>query len=175
MLSTYNGRAGFARVGMYSNYAVISQQTHEVCSEDDVFVHDYLASVQVLKNDLHRLYLDVKTMFPQEIFWDFNMLVEVRHNQIPMKWMAEEFDLNLDGVEFLTFKPRTEYSMHAIYKDPVTRAPIPITKDIFTAIVDGVKAQTSSVFYFAFLVVFGILYFAFLVVFFHFLGFSLSI
>jgi hypothetical protein len=121
---------------------------------NDVFVCDYLAFVQVLKNDLHRLYLDVKTMFTQEIFWDFNMLVEVRHDQIPMKWTAEEFDLNLEGVEFLTFEPGVKYSMHAIYKDPVTRAPIPVTKDIFTAIVDGVKAQTSGIFYFAFLVVF---------------------
>jgi hypothetical protein len=78
---------------------------------NDVFVCDYLASVQVLKNDLHRLYVDERTMFTHEIFWDFNMLVEVHADQIPMKWTIEEFDLNLEGVEFLTFEPRAEYSM----------------------------------------------------------------
>jgi hypothetical protein len=73
-----------------------------------------------------------------------------------MKWMAEEFDLNLEGIEFLSFEPGAEYSMRAIYRDPVTRAPIPVIKDIFIAIVNGVNAQTSSIFHFAFLVVFSL-------------------
>ena len=92
----------------------LANKLMKFAKRNDVFVCDYLASVQVFKNDLHRLYLDEKTIFTQEIFWNFNMLVEVRHDQISMKWIAEEFDLNLERVKFITFEPGAKYSMRAI-------------------------------------------------------------
>jgi hypothetical protein len=156
MLSTYNGRAGLAQVGLYSTYAAISQQTHEVCSKEWC-VCVWLPSI----------YSSAQEWFAQVVLgWEDDVHLgnilglqhtrEVRHNQILMKWMAEEFDLNLEGIEFLSFEPGAEYSMRAIYRDPVTRAPIPVIKDIFIAIVNGVNAQTSSIFHFAFLVVFSL-------------------
>jgi hypothetical protein len=104
--------------------------------------------VEELKSQLRNLYLEERTKFTQEIFWDFNMLVEVRHDTIPMNWETNPLDLNLEGIEFLSFTPGEGHSMRAIYRDPVTRVAIPVTKDIYVAIFQGVKAQAFGKFFF---------------------------
>jgi hypothetical protein len=71
--------------------------------------------VEELKSQLRNLYLEERTKFTQEIFWDFNMLVEVRHDTIPMNWETYPLDFNLEGIEFLSFIPGEGYSMHATY------------------------------------------------------------
>ena len=42
-------------------------------------------------------------MYIQEAFWDFNALMEVKYDVIPMKQVTRELDLNVDDVEFLAF------------------------------------------------------------------------
>jgi hypothetical protein len=49
------------------------------------------------------MYIEEQTMYIQEAFWDFNALVEVKHDVIPMKWVTTELDLNADDIEFLAF------------------------------------------------------------------------
>ena len=78
------------------------------------------------------------------------MLVEVRHDTILMNWKTDPLDLNLEGIEFLSFTLGDGYSMHAIFRDPVTRVLIPMTKDIYVAIFQGVKAQASGKFSYLF-------------------------
>jgi hypothetical protein len=91
--------------------------------------------------DLQKLYVENKTQFTQEAFWDFIALIEARHDCIPMKWVTDELDLNLEGMEFLSFKPGVGYSMRAMYRDPITNDEISIIRDIFATLVDGMKSQ----------------------------------
>jgi hypothetical protein len=125
----------------------LTNKLMKYAQRNDVFVSDYLAAVEELKSQLRNLYLEERTKFTQEIFWDFNMLVEVRHDTIPMNWETNPLDLNLEGIEFLSFTPGEGHSMRAIYRDPVTRVAIPVTKDIYVAIFQGVKAQASGKFF----------------------------
>jgi hypothetical protein len=43
----------------------------------DVFVCDYLAGMKILQTNLTNMYVNEKTRFMQEAFWDFNALVNV--------------------------------------------------------------------------------------------------
>jgi hypothetical protein len=87
------------------------------------------------------MYIEETTKFKSEAFWDFNALVEVRHDAIPMKWVTEEeLDLNASRIEFLSFELKG-HSIPAIFKDPVTKATCPVTRDVYVCIVAGVKTQ----------------------------------
>jgi hypothetical protein len=71
----------------------------------DVYVCDFLVAIKKLQLDLTRMYIEETTKFKSEAFWDFNALVEVRYDAIPMKWVTEEeLDLNATGIEFLSFE-----------------------------------------------------------------------
>jgi hypothetical protein len=85
-----------------------------------------------------------KTQFTQEAFWDFTALIEAKHDYILMKWVTNELDLNMEGMEFLSFEPRAGHSMQAMYRDPITKDKIPITQDIFAALVDRMKSQAAG-------------------------------
>jgi membrane protein CcdC involved in cytochrome C biogenesis len=61
----------------------------------DMIVCDFLVAIKKLQLDLTMMYIKETTKFKSEAFWDFNALVEVRHDAIPMKWVIEEeLDLN---------------------------------------------------------------------------------
>jgi hypothetical protein len=105
---------------------------------NEVFVCDYLAAVKQLQMDLARHYLDNKTKYTQESFWDFNALCDARHDVIPMKWVTEDLDLNASGVEFLSFSPK-DHSIPACFKDPVTKHEARVTREIYAAIIDSVQ------------------------------------
>jgi hypothetical protein len=49
------------------------------------------------------------------------------HDCILMKWVTDEVNLNLEGMDFLSFEPGAGYSMRAMYRDPITKDEIPIT------------------------------------------------
>jgi hypothetical protein len=60
-----------------------------------MIVCDFLVAIKKLQLDLTMMYIKETTKFKSEAFWDFNALVEVRHDAIPMKWVIEEeLDLN---------------------------------------------------------------------------------
>jgi hypothetical protein len=52
-------------------------------------------------------------------------------------------DLNASAVEFLSFEPK-DYSIPACFKDPVTKSEVPVTREVYSAIIDSVKEQASS-------------------------------
>jgi hypothetical protein len=61
------------------------------------------------------MYIEEKTRFSHEAFWDFNALVGQTHDVIPMKWCTkEEVDLNTSGAEFLTFQCK-EHTIRATF------------------------------------------------------------
>jgi hypothetical protein len=113
---------------------------------NSVFVCDFLAAVKILQKDLIEMYaVGDKTAYTQPAFWDFNALVSQTHDSIPMKWTSDELDLNASGVEYLTFEPK-DCSIKATFRDPVTKTPIPVTREVWTCIIDSIKAQASGVF-----------------------------
>jgi hypothetical protein len=73
---------------------------------NEVFVCDYLAAVKQLQTNLAKHYVDSKSKYSQEDFWDLNALCEARHDVILMNWVTEDLDLNASGVEFLSFEPK---------------------------------------------------------------------
>jgi hypothetical protein len=91
------------------------------------------------------MYVEEKTRFTQPNFWDFNALIEARHDAIPMRWISTSngLDLNALGVEYLAFEPK-EHSFRATYRDPITQDNIPMTREIYVAIVAGVKTQATG-------------------------------
>jgi hypothetical protein len=50
-----------------------------------------------LKHEFTNLYLEERSNFTQDILWNFNILVKVRHHTILMKWEANPLDLNFKG------------------------------------------------------------------------------
>jgi hypothetical protein len=53
-------------------------------------------------------------------------------------------DLNAEGVEFLCFMPKEDIVIRACYIDPVTKQARQVTREIYTAIIDIIKAQASG-------------------------------
>jgi hypothetical protein len=111
----------------------------EFAQSRNVFISDYLAAVKECQMEITAFYIDSVTKFIQDQFWDFNALIEVKHDGIPMRWVPEPMDLNTLGVEFLAFTP-VGHSIRAEHRDLVTGLPEGITKELFATIVDDVKA-----------------------------------
>jgi hypothetical protein len=99
--------------------------------------------VQLLKNDMLQYYIEPGTTFTQLGFWDFNALSPRTHDAIPTQWMIDELNLNSSGIEYLTFTPR-DHSIPATFRDPVTQAPIVVTREVFSAIIDNAKSQAKG-------------------------------
>jgi hypothetical protein len=109
---------------------------------NDVFIFDYLAAVKTLQVNLAQMYLEPKIQFTQPTFWDFNALVDVRYDVIPMQWIpsSNTLDLNAFGAKYLAFTPK-EYMFRTTFRDPITHDNILVTREVFAAIFAGVKTQ----------------------------------
>jgi hypothetical protein len=59
---------------------------------------------------------------------------------IPSRWIIDALDLNSTGLEFLAFEP-PGHNIRAIFKDPVTKDCMLVTREVFAAIIIQVKAQ----------------------------------
>lgn len=92
-----------------------------------------------------KIYIEEKTRFTQPNFWDFIALIEAQHDAIPMRWIlaSNGLDLNALRVEYLAFEPK-EYNFRATYRDPITQDNIPVTREIYIAIIVGVKTQVTG-------------------------------
>jgi hypothetical protein len=117
----------------------------KAAQRNDVFISDYLAAVKTLQVDLAQMYLEPKTQFTQATFWDFNALVDAMHDAIPMRWIpsSNTLDLNASGAEYLAFTPK-EHMFRATFWDPITQENIPITREVYAAIIAGVKTQAAG-------------------------------
>ena len=89
------------------------------------------------------MYIEPATAFTQPLFWDFNALCTASHDAIPTKWVTDDLDLNALSVEYLAFQPK-DHSIPAIFRDPVTKQSIPMTREVFSSIIDTVKVQAKG-------------------------------
>jgi hypothetical protein len=64
---------------------------------------------------------------------------------IPLRWVSDALDLNSAGLEFLAFEPPS-HSIRAIFKNPVTKDSMLVTREVFAAIITQVKAQATRKF-----------------------------
>jgi hypothetical protein len=112
--------------------------------KNDVFVCDYLAAIKIFQRDPAQMYIEPQSRFTHELFWDFNSMVNVTHDMISMKWETDPLDLNAERVEFLCFMPKEDIVIRACYIDPVTKQARQVTREIYTAIIDIIKAQASG-------------------------------
>jgi hypothetical protein len=51
--------------------------------------------------------------------------------------------LNTSGTEYLAFIPK-EHMFRAIFQDPITHDNIPVTREVYAAIIVGVKTQAAG-------------------------------
>ena len=63
----------------------------------EVFICDYVATIQICISELQAFYCDESSMFIHDAFLDFKALLQVRHDAIPMAWVPSALDLNEDG------------------------------------------------------------------------------
>jgi hypothetical protein len=84
-------------------------------------------------------YIEPATAFSQPGFWDFNTLCAATHYAIPIAWITNHLDLNTSEVEYLIFNPK-DHKIPATFRDPTTKDESLVTRDVFVAIIDNVKA-----------------------------------
>jgi hypothetical protein len=105
-----------------------------------IYINSCPTSLQILKRDMMEMYIDEATAFSQPSFWDFNALMNDTHDAIPTTWTTKALDLNASRVEYLCFSPK-DHSIKATFRDLVTNQAIPVTREVFSAIIDSVKTQ----------------------------------
>lgn len=104
----------------------------------DVFVCDYVSAIHICIAEVTAFYIDEKSAFTQDVFWDFKALVNLRHEAIPLSWVQPGFDLNSDAAEVLHFTP-TGHSIPASHQQGDNGDGVAVTKELFSTIVDDVK------------------------------------
>ena len=70
-----------------------------LCPARNVFICDFIGALERCHRQMFRLYKNVDTQFKKNDFHSFNMLLQLNHKSIPMKW---DTNLNLPK-EQLTF------------------------------------------------------------------------
>jgi hypothetical protein len=63
----------------------------------------------------------------------------LQHDVIPMKWVTNPLYLNSNGRKYLCFEPALNHNIQAIHRHLVTKMSSPITKKVYTTIIDGIK------------------------------------
>lgn len=61
-----------------------------------------------------------------------------------MKWVTNALDINSDGKKYLCFEPTLDHNIWAIHCNPVMKMSIPITKEVYIVIIDGIKIVAIS-------------------------------
>jgi hypothetical protein len=85
----------------------------------DIFICDYLSALKQCQAKIMAYYIDEKTKFQRDVFWDFKALVGMRHEAIPMRWVYDALNLNSDAQEYLHITP-TGRSVRCAYRDLIT-------------------------------------------------------
>jgi hypothetical protein len=88
-------------------------------------------------------YIDEKSRFQHDVFWDFKALVGMRHDAIPMRWVYDALNLNSDAHEYLHITP-TGYYVRCSYRDLVTGKRQPITHELFLSIINSAMEQSTG-------------------------------
>jgi hypothetical protein len=103
-----------------------------------------LAVVKTLQVDLVEMNKPDEWIIYNEVaFWDFNALCSTTYNAIPMKWITKGLDLNAFGLELISFGSK-DHSIKAVYQDLLTKVGTPVTRKVFSCIIDSVKSRASG-------------------------------
>lgn len=68
----------------------------------------------------------------------------MQHDVIRMKWVTNPLDLDSNGRKYFCFEPTPNHNIQAIHRHPITKMSSPITKKVYTTIIDGIKIITAS-------------------------------
>ena len=120
---------------------------------------DYVSAIQLCIADVTAFYMDERTAFTQDNFWDFKGLMHVKHDAISMSWVqtaSNTFDLNaVQAAEALHFTS-TGYSIPTSHRTVFHQPPVvgatasvqsektevrtePVTMELYASIVADVK------------------------------------
>jgi hypothetical protein len=88
-------------------------------------------------------YIDEKSKFQHDAFWDFKALVGMWHDAIPMRWVYDALNLNSDAQEYLHITP-TGHSIRYAHRDLVIGETKPITHELFLNIIDSTMQQSTG-------------------------------
>jgi hypothetical protein len=105
----------------------------------DVFVCDYLVSIKICQAYVYANCIRIQQQHTHNKFWDFKTLIHVQHDVIPMKWVTNPLDLNLNGRKYLCFESAPNHNIQAIHSHTVTKMSSPITKKVYATIIDWIK------------------------------------
>jgi hypothetical protein len=102
----------------------------------DIFICDYLTVLKRCQAEITSYYIDEKSKFQHDAFWDFKALVGMRHVTIPMRWVYDALNLNSNAQEYLHITS-TGHSVRCTHRNLVTGETKPITHELFLNIIDS--------------------------------------
>jgi hypothetical protein len=77
----------------------------QYAQKNDVLICYFLNAIKICQTNLNAMYVNPDIVYVQEIFWDFIVPVNSKHDAIPTKWVMNDLDLNVEGVECFSFEP----------------------------------------------------------------------
>jgi hypothetical protein len=118
-------------------------QSTQLGQKRDVYICDYLDALKQCQANITAFYINDKSKYQHDVFWDFKALARLRHEAIPMRWVYNALNLNTDACEYLYITP-IGHSIRCAHRDLVTGESEPITHDLFLKIVEDVKEQSTG-------------------------------
>lgn len=128
-------RDPYALMGMLAILPLLEAIDALVCfaQSRNVFICDFIAALERCRGQLFTLYGNESTKFKRDDFHSFNMLLQLNHESILLKWDA---NLNLPE-EQLVFV----FGDHAV---PAMHKGRFVTREIFADLVQDIKIQCSG-------------------------------
>ena len=107
-----------------------------VCFEQsrNVFISDFIGALERCRGYLFTLYGNVSTKFKRDDFHLFNMMLQLSHKSILLKW-----DANLKVPEEQLVFVFGDHEVAAMHKEKC------MTREMFTALVSNIKSQCSGI------------------------------
>lgn len=95
---------------------------------------DFVIAMKICQDKLYALYYDLTTAFRSPIFCQFNVLMDVRHENIIMKWIT-----NLaTSIEHLVFECQARH-IWAQHQYVNTKAISWVINNVFASVVETMK------------------------------------
>lgn len=108
----------------------------------NIFVCDFVAALRHCQTELFTHYQDARTAFESDIFYDFNALCDLTHDNIKMSWksdlntMEEQLVFECNGVP-----------IWAKYKEADSEEAVFVSRAAWTVLVAHVKSSSTGKYY----------------------------
>jgi hypothetical protein len=131
-------RDPYALMGMFAILPLLEAIDALVCfaQSRNVFICDFIAALERCRGQLFTLYGNESTKFKRDDFHSFNMLLQLNHESIMLKW-----DANLNLPEEQLVFVFGDHEVPAMHKGRF------MTHEIFADLVRGIKIQCSDAFF----------------------------